>query len=206
MIETKQHILDAAERLFGENGYGATSLRQIIKAAGVNLAAVHYHFGSKEELLDQIILRDAAALNQRRAAMLDQVEAEAGTSPPSVEKLLEAFFLPMCETARQRPAFVKMMSRMQAEGLVQGLMLKHFEPVIVRFLKALQRALPDVPEVEVLWRVHFMIGAMTHAMGRTPEFSKSMGVVLRVGDYREMFQRLIVFLGAGFQAGMPQGK
>ena len=78
MSETREKILDTAERLIGEQGYAATSLRQIITEAGVNLAAVHYHFGSKEELLDAVVMRKAGPVNEARLAALDLVEQEAG--------------------------------------------------------------------------------------------------------------------------------
>src|ERR1700759_4960898 len=101
MIDTKQKILDTAERLFGESGYDATSLRQIIPGAGVNLAAIHYHFGSKEELLDELILRKAEPVNQQRVALMEQVLAEAGSGPVEVEKVLEAFMEPMSTAGDQ---------------------------------------------------------------------------------------------------------
>src|SRR5579859_2251157 len=97
--DTKQKIMDTAEKLFAEKGYDATSLRQVIAEAGVNLAAVHYHFGSKEELLDALVLRRVAPVNTARIAMLDQLDADAGCPRPAVEKVLEAFMLPMSETA-----------------------------------------------------------------------------------------------------------
>ena len=81
MIDTKQKILETAERLFGSQGYDATSLRHIIAEAGVNLAAIHYHFGSKEELLDELILRKIQPVNAERIALLDRIEAEAGQVP-----------------------------------------------------------------------------------------------------------------------------
>jgi AcrR family transcriptional regulator len=59
-------ILDTAERLFGEDGYKAVSLRHITAAAGVNLAAIHYYFGSKEELLDELVMRKAVPVNEER--------------------------------------------------------------------------------------------------------------------------------------------
>src|ERR1035437_2057984 len=92
MTDTKDKILDAAERLIGEQGYAATSLRQIIAEAGVNLAAVHYHFGSKEDLLNAVVVRKATPVNVARLARLDGVEAEAGSGPLGVEKVQESFF------------------------------------------------------------------------------------------------------------------
>ena len=95
MSDTKEKILDTAERLFAEHGYAATSLRQVIAAAKVNLAAVHYHFGTKEELLDAVVLRKVAPVNAARMAWLERVEAEAGAGPLPVEHVLEHFcYLP----------------------------------------------------------------------------------------------------------------
>src|SRR6202453_4257737 len=109
MIDTKQKLLDAAERLFSQQGYGAVSLRQIIAEAEVNLAAIHYHFGSKQELLDEVILRKAGPVNRERLARLDRLEAAPGA--PRVEQVLEAFLMPMAEAAGQNPEFCKLMGR-----------------------------------------------------------------------------------------------
>src|ERR1039457_6734609 len=103
MSDTKEKILDTAERLIGEQGYAATSLRQVIAEAGVNLAAVHYHFGSKEELLDAVVTRKVTPVNEARISRLDRVEAEAGSGPLVVEKVLEAFLIPTAEVASRNP-------------------------------------------------------------------------------------------------------
>jgi len=196
---TKQKILDTAERLFGERGYDGTSLRHIIAEAGVNLAAVHYHFGSKQELLDEVVLRKAGPVNEARLALLDRIEAEAGRRPPAVEKVLEAFLGPMVESAERNPQFVRLMGRMHAEGLIPGILRKHFQPAASRFLAALRRALPGLSEQEFLWRMHFMIGAMAHTMCRSPEFPGAAA-----GDVRSRIARLVVFLSAGFRAPAPR--
>src|SRR5437660_5712368 len=99
MIDTKQKILDAAEQLIAGQGYAATSLRQIITAAGVNLASIHDHFGSKEELLDELVRRKAAPVNEKRLRTLDGYAAEAGGGPVPTEKILDAFLTPMAEAA-----------------------------------------------------------------------------------------------------------
>src|SRR5437763_5037954 len=120
MIDTKQKILDAAERLIAERGYSATSLRHIIAEAGVNLAAIHYHFGSKEDLLDELILRKAGPVNAERLAWLDRLEADAGGRPLPVEAILEAFLIPTAATADADPQFVRVMGRMISEGMLPG--------------------------------------------------------------------------------------
>lgn len=169
MSDTKQKILDTAERLFGEQGFGAVSLRHIIAEAGVNLAAIHYHFGSKEELLLEVVMRKVQPVNERRLALLDRAEAEAAPGAPPVEKVLEAFLLPPALLAGQSPDFMKLMGRLHAEGSATAIFLKHFEPMINRFREAFQKALPDLPEEERAWRTHFMIGAMAHMLTGPPE-------------------------------------
>jgi len=197
--DTKQKIMDTAERLFGEQGYDATSLRQIIAEAGVNLAAVHYHFGSKEELLDELVVRRAEPVNEARIALLDRLEAVPGLPP--VEKVLEAFLLPTAEAANRHPQFVKLMGRIMAEGLMPAILEKHFRVAKDRFLGALQKAMPELPEDELLWRVHFMAGAMSHTMCGAPLFPKKLG---EPGDFQTRMERLVTFLSAGFRAPVPQ--
>jgi len=196
MIETKQRILDTAERLIAEQGCAATSLRHIIAEAGVNLAAIHYHFGSKEELLDEVILRKAAPMNQERLARLDRAEQEAGDRPPSVKAVLAAFLRPTAEMADRDPSFIAFMGRIIAEGLLPSVVERHFQPAAGRILGALRRAVPALPETEFVWRTQFLFGAMAHTMcGLNLPHQE-----VRRGDFRERVERLITFVTAGFEA------
>ena len=189
MNDTKQKILDAAERLIAEQGYAATSLRQIIAEAGVNLASVHYHFGSKEELLDELVVRKAGPVNQTRLALLDRYVAEFIGAPVPVEKVLHAFLAPMVETGNRNPQFVRVMGRIVIEGLLPRVIQKNFQTVLPRFVGALREALPYLDEEEFQWRIHFMTGTIAHTMCAAPE-----------GDFGARIERLIVFLSAGFRA------
>ena len=195
MTDTKQKIIEAAERLIAEQGYAATSLRQIIGEAGVNLASVHYHFGSKEELLDELIARKVNPVNERRLKMLERAVADAAPGTPPVEKILEAFMAPMAQAASGSPQFVKVMGRIQAEGLRESIAARHFKPVSGRFMAELRRAVPELPDEEFQWRVQFLIGATVHTMcgcsGAGQAFEERIGY-------------LIHFLTAGFYA--PAGK
>jgi AcrR family transcriptional regulator len=197
-LTTKDKILDTAERLFAEQGYDATSLRQIIAAAAVNLAAVHYHFHSKEELLDAVILRKVTPVNEERTALLDRFEREAGDSAPPVEQVLEAFIAPAFGARERSPQFVKLMGRVHAEGIMLRLMTEHFQPLLRRFLDAFQRALPDVDREELLWRIHFMVGAMAHTLRSRPEIHQAAGVKANFGA-DQISRSLIDFLAAGFR-------
>src|ERR1017187_10097118 len=203
MTETKDKILDAAERLIGEQGYAGTSLRQIIAGAGVNLAAVHYHFGSKEDLLDAVVLRNAAPVNEARLARLDRVEAEAGSGTLDRGKVLESFLVPTAEVASRNPGFVRLMGQMLAEGMMERIVERHFQSTGLRFVSALRHAVPELPQEELLWRVHFMVGAMAHTMCRAPIFPQTTG---DAADMEPRMQRLVTFLGAGFRAPATAGK
>lgn len=200
MIETKQRIMDAAERLFAEQGYASTSLRHIIAEAGVNLAAIHYHFGSKEDLLDQLVTRKSTPVNAQRLALLDRFEAEAAPQPAPLEKVFEAFLGPVFHQVVHQPEMVKLMGRLYGEGLMPALIKKHFEPMIQRFLTALRQAVPDLPEEELDWRIHFMIGSMAHTLHGPPE-------ILRVGGDEtpaRLAERLVAFLSGGFRAPVAE--
>ncbi len=195
MNETRQKILDAAERLFGEYGYSATSLRHIISEAQVNLASIHYHFGSKQDLLDQVILRKAGPVNERRIQLLDQFEAEYAPAPAPIEKILKAFITPAI-LIEKSPAFVKLMGRVHAEGLMPEIAQRHFQPIIARFLSALRRALPEVPEIELLWKAHFALGAMAHALTARPELIPQF----EPESPSNISRMLVAFISSGFRA------
>jgi AcrR family transcriptional regulator len=202
MIDTKQKLLDAAERLFAGQGYGAVSLRQIIAAAEVNLAAVHYHFGSKEKLLDEVVMRKAAPVNRERLARLDRLEAKRGAHP-KVEQVLEAFLMPMAEAAEKNPEFCKLMGRMQAEGILTEVVVRNFQPMLGRLLGALRKAVPDLPENEFRWRVHFMQGTIAHTMHSDPA---PISGAEDAGGFPVRMERLIAFLSGAFHAPAPRRK
>jgi AcrR family transcriptional regulator len=197
MIDTRQKILDAAQKLIGEQGYGATSLRHIITEAGVNLAAIHYHFGSKEDLLDEVIARRAGPVNAERLALLDRAEAEAGSEPVPVEKILEAMLIPMAEAADRDPQFPRLMGRMIAEGMLPAVLQKHFQTVTRRVTAALRKALPGLNDEEFLWRFQFAMGAMAHTMCGAIDTLRAESVL---PDFRTRITLLVTFLSGGLGA------
>ena len=203
MSETKEKILDTAQRLIGERGYSATSVRHIVAEAGVNLAAIHYHFGSKEELLAAVIARKAGPVNAERLARLQRFEQEAGACGPTVRQALEAFLVPMAERADREPEFVRLMGRIMAEGLLVTIVQRHFHEIMERFVGALRRALPDLPDQEFRWRMHFMFGAMSQTMMFGPR-TDVLGMGNDTGDFRGRIDRLVTFLAAGFEAPATQ--
>src|SRR5579872_2927732 len=198
---TKDKILDIAERLFGEQGYESTSLRHVIFEAGVNLAAVHYHFGSKEELLDAVVLRGAGPLNDERIALLERYERESAPAPAPVDQVIRAILLPTFRMKERNPQFVKLMGQLHGEGLMPTMVKKHFRPLVERFMAAVRRALPDLPPDELFWRVQFMFGAMAQVL-RGPHLFPTPDGYVESGT-EEMVERLVGFMAAGFHAPVP---
>jgi AcrR family transcriptional regulator len=201
-VTTKDKILNTAERLFADRGFDATSLRHIVAEAEVNLAAVHYHFHSKDALLDAVILRKLKTVNDERMALLDRFEREAGGRPAPVEQVLEAFIAPTFAVKERHPQFVRLMGRLHAEGFMLRLMRDHFRPVLSRFLEAFYRSSPEMEKEEVLWRIHFMVGAMAHTARGRPELHEAAGMRPTFTAER-VSQSLVDFLAAGFRAPVP---
>ncbi len=203
---TKDRILDAAERLFAEHGFDGVSLRTIIAEAGVNLAAVHYHFHSKEALLDAVFARRVAPLNEERLARLDACEADARGGPVPVERLLEALLLPVMhlvrDPSRNGPTFCKLMGRLHAETSTQmaEVFKKHLAGFSERLKLALRRSLPDLPPAELYWRMHFTMGAVAHTLRGSPVTAVLSEGVIDPSDLEGGMHRLIGFLAAGLRA------
>ncbi len=201
---TKDRILDAAEVLIGERGPGETSLRDITAAAGVNLAAVNYHFQSKEALLRAVVERRVVPLNQRRLDLLDAAEAAAGENPPDLGKVMEAFLFPPLEMLATSPRFVPLMARIYTEPqFVEEIIRKYMFPLVPRFTAALQRACPDLSMNEVFWRMHFSIGSMTHLLAGANLIRVASQGQCDPADIEPLKKQLITFLTAGFRAPAP---
>ena len=168
--ETRERILDVAERLFANTGFASTSLRDITAEAGVNLAAVNYHFGSKEALLVAILERRIRPVNDRRLALLDELESRTADGGPTLEQIVAAFVSPpfqsaLIEGARRRE-ILKLVGQLhsQVNPEVRRLFIQQFDEVRVRFTASLQRALPDIDPEEVARRVMYIVGAMIYMM------------------------------------------
>lgn len=202
---TKERILDAAERLFAERGFAATSLRAITAAAQVNLAAVNYHFHSKEALLQAVYARRIVPVNQERLKLLRAVVARAGRRPPPLEAVLEAFIAPALrlqdEMAERRAAFQRLMGRMFAEPdeRLRSIFKDQFAEVGFSFYAALGKALPKLPPAELGWRLQFTIGAMAHTLLGARLLSPIAGERGAAPDAEGTIRRLVSFVAAGLR-------
>ncbi len=199
-VDTKSRILDSAEKLFGMNGFDATSLRDITTAADVNLAAINYHFQSKDSLIDAIVARRIQPVNKKRFELL-----EAAGPSPTVEQILTAFMGPVMQV--KVDAVVPLIGRILSnpELFIERVFHKHLAPVSQRFVEVLSKALPELPPSELLWRLHFSIGVMTHTMLWGRIFPKITNGVCDISDREALLERAVTFVAAGFRAPASKG-
>ena len=208
-IDTRERILDVAERLFGERGFPATSLRDITAEAGVNVASVNYHFGSKEALLTEVLERRLKPINEQRLELLDAVEARAGGGPPELEAVIRAFLSPPFH--RQRvwgdggEGFLRLVGRIHSETNedFRATFVKQFDAVFQRFTAALRRALPDLDDADLSWRMLFMVGSMAFTVSWGPTVVARDPAAAR--DPEDVLESLVLYAAAGMAAPAPAG-
>jgi len=200
--DTKEQILNVAERLFAEQGFAGTSLRSVIRSAGVNLAAVHYHFGSKEELFRAVLSRIAKPVV---AAQLERLaHCQNHNEPPSIEAILEAFLTPALQIVlsgrKDGMNRAQFMGRCRTEPApIQAIAKQEFQSCEQLFLDALQRSLPNQSRTELSWKLDLVVAALIRVaieagkpnaliQGNSPE------------DINLTVSRLVHFLASGMRA------
>lgn len=207
--DTKERILEAAEKLFSDTGLGKTSLRAITSEAGVNVAAIHYHFGSKQGLLLELLARRVEPVNRERLARLDEIERLARDAPPGLEAVLEAFVEPVLrivgEGEGERRTLIALIGRFYAEPdeLLEPVIREQFGEVAARFTAALRRALPQLAAGDVAWRFHCAIGVLTHVLTARHDFGVIPGFEAGEPSGRALVDALVAFLAGGFR-GRPR--
>ena len=208
---TRDRILDAAEKLFAERGYHGVSLRDVTGAADVDVALVSYHFGNKQGLLDAVLLRRAAELNDERLALLDAVQAEGLRRPPKLEEIIDAFTRPLLDrSTRGSPgwkSYFALIAEINNSPEFGGvLMTRYFDPVVQRFIGAIRRALPECDDRDVYWAYHFLSGALTLTFAETGRIDKLSGGLCRSSDLASVHARLVPYCAAGFRALCGHGR
>ena len=198
-FSTKQRILDSAEALFARHGFAGASLRQVTASANVNLAAVNYHFGSKENLINEVFRRRLDDLNSQRQQALQAVTARPGYT---LEDVLDAFVRPALALSQDNKGgagFVRVLARAYAEHNEQLRKFLHdnYGPALKEFAAAFARLLPHLEKQELYWRLDIVSGALTYAMA-------DFGMIKRRGiseqQHRDLSaEHLIKFASAGLR-------
>ena len=161
-MSTKDKIMDTAEHCFAEQGIATTSVRTICREAGVNLGAITYHFGSKDNLVMAIFRRRAVPLIQERVAWLDALKAEAGDQPISLRKVVKAIVIPQRRLIKQYPQFAEFLIRMKKypNPKFHELIAAEFREIFKKFDDILRDVLPPMPDDEFMIKMHLFICLM----------------------------------------------
>ena len=202
--ETRTRILDAAEELFMQHGFEGTSMRHLTSRAGVNLAAVNYHFGSKHALIEAVFRRRLDPMNTARIAELERLESSNSLSP---EAIIRAFLRPSLSLIEDSKGggrnFLRLLGRTYTEPTktVRALIGQMYGPAMERYKGALERALPQMPGDELVWRLHFMFGTLAYTLAATDTVQLIAGCKPEDRyDARLLEDRLTAFLTAGLHA------
>ena len=203
--QTKERILDAAEALFAKRGFDGVTVRQIMSEAGADVALAYYHFKSKRDLFDAVLLRRVGTLNDLRLAALEQVEQRHSDDQPSVEEIISAFTEPLLQILEDDPDewrdYMALIAQINNSPEWGGeLMTRYFDPLVSRFLDALRKALPDCDESDLFWSYHFLSGALTLTFAETGRLDNLSDGLCRSSDMEAARARMARFIAAGFKA------
>ena len=213
-VDTRERILDVAERLFMGHGYDGTSMRMITSEAAVNLAAVNYHFGSKESLMQEVFRRRLDWLNEERMRVLNTLEREAAGKALKPSQIVDGFFGTLLRMAddekRGGTTFLRLLGRTLTDPseFIRTFLAHEYAAVVDRYKEALFKALPDVPKAEIVWRFHFMLGATSYAIAGTDALRLVTDWQIEESDSVDRMDRLVPrlmsFLLGGLRSPLPQ--
>ncbi len=201
--ESLEQILDAAEYLFSKHGLYGVTLRDVAERVGIHTTLLHYYFKDKTNLFEAVFARRAGVTSGRRMVALEEYEAAAGDKP-TVEGALHAFldtdldlYYEGGELWMNYAAFCARVSN-TPEGA--KLMDEHFDPVVLKLVSILKRALPDYSDEDIFWGYHFVTGALMNTLARTGRIDRLSGGICRSDDFPAVKQRIAKFMAAGFTA------
>jgi AcrR family transcriptional regulator len=203
-----EQILDAAEYLFSQRGLDGVTLRDVAERVGIHTTLLHYYFRDKTHLFEEVFARRAPITSGGRMVALEQYEASCG-GKPTVEGALHAFldtdldlYYNGGEGWMNYAAFGA-----RASNTVEGakLMDLHFDPVVLKLISILKRALPDYSEEDLFWGYHFVTGALMNTLANTGRIDRLSGGICRSSDFPEIKKRMAKFMAAGFLALKDRG-
>lgn len=201
--ESQEQILDAAEYLFSKSGLYGVTLRDVAQRVGIHTTLMNYYFKDKRNLFDAVFARRAGVTSGRRMRALEEYEAEAGDNP-TVEGALHAFldtdldlYFEGGEPWMNYAAFCARVSN-TPEGA--ELMDEHFDPVVLKLVSILKKALPDYDDADIFWGYHFVTGALMNTLARTGRIDRLSSGICRSDDFPAVKKRIARFMAAGFMA------
>ncbi|RYD51269.1 MAG: TetR/AcrR family transcriptional regulator [Sphingomonadales bacterium] len=195
-------IYDAAEELFSQHGLYGVTLKDVAKQVGVHHTLLNYYFADKKALFDAVFARRAVVTSERRMRALDAYE-ETADGKPTVEGALRAFLDTDLDTYIEGGEGWKNYAKLGAQvantpAWGADLMDAHFDPVVLRLIGLLKKALPDCAEQDIFWGYHFVTGALMLTLARTGRIDKLSGGLCHADDFSAVKERMASFMAAGF--------
>lgn len=199
-----EQILDAAELLFSKHGLYGVTLKDVAKHIGVHHTLINYYFDDKKALFDRVFARRAVVTSERRMRMLEEYET-ACAGNPTVEGALRAFldtdldlYIEGGEGWKNYAALASQVANTPEWGA--AMMDEHFDPVVLRLIAILKRALPGCADEDIFWGYHFVTGALMLTLARTGRIDKLSGGICHSDDFAAVKLRMSTFMAAGFRA------
>ena len=200
--ETYEEILDAAEYLFSKHGWHGVTLRDVARRADVHVSLLHYYFHYKRNLFEAVFARRVDGSVGRRMEALDRYEAETGDHP-TVEGALRAFLdvdLELYFSTEKWMNYAGFVASVSNTPEGAELMDLHFDPVVLRLISILKRAMPGVPDAKIFWGYYFITGALLHTLGRTGRIDRLSGGLCKSEDVDSIIKYMSTFMAAGLEA------
>ena len=201
---TMEQILDVGEELFSRHGLHGVTLKDVARDAGVHHTLLNYYFTDKKALFDAVFARRAVVTSETRMRALDEYDAACG-GKPTIEGALHAFldtdlnlYIEGGERWKNYAALGAQVANTPEWGA--ELMDTHFDPVVLRLIDLLKRALPDCPEQDIFWGYHFVTGSLMLTLARTGRIDKLSSGQCRSDDFVAVKERMATFMAAGFRA------
>jgi AcrR family transcriptional regulator len=201
--ESIELILDAAEYLFSVNGLHGVTLRDVAKHVGIHTTLVHYYFDDKQNLFEAVFARRAGVTSDLRMAALEKYEADAAEKP-TVEGALHAFLDTDLDLYRESGEnwmnYAAFCARVSNTPEGAALMDVYFDPVVLKLVSILKRALPTYSDEDIFWGYHFVTGALMNTLARTGRIDRLSGGLCHSDDFPAVKLRIAKFMAAGFHA------
>jgi AcrR family transcriptional regulator len=201
---TRRRIMDAAEQLFAERGFGAVSLREIVLQAGANVAAAHYHFGSKDELIHQVFTRRAKPVLAQTEQLIAEAQRFVG-APDYLERVIAAIITPSIRGRSSGDDGVRIFNHLRAHLFVesrQATEAVYLEPAS-HMLAALRLALPGMSANELAWKLHIIFSTLTATTTWVGRILPALSGTYRPDDPGEALAYLVPLFAMLLRASPP---
>ena len=205
---TRNRLIRSAEHLFANRGFGGLTIREVARRSETNLASAHYHFGSKEAMVLEMLSSRIKPINEKRLHYLQNAREDSGGKPLKTIEIFKALIVPIGEElsksshSRKTLALLVARSFTEPESFIQKMHSRFFGELCETFILELQRAHPQAKEIDIYWNLHFTISSMLGALAQHRRLHDFSGGRCDDENAEDMIHRLLVFVTNGFEAGL----